>query len=327
MDRIAQTEHDRIFHLFSRLPAELRWKIWEYSLPGPRLVAIRCGADGLGCPSSLSSSSPFSAGCTSPARIPANLHASHESRREALRHYHAAFGIAHHPSQIFFSAPSDILYFGPRDGFMASEAQLRTVLTMCDPTELARVQKVAISDAVFWLPAGRGGSAGTCTAKMGVSLLVDVLLLLRARMTGLRELVFVPRDENPLYSRYVCLVQPAMLQSPLVGIVKEAMAVVFVNQRPSERPWDWRIMMLVADADVHLHSSWPVLGLHAAKERDAVEHGNVHSPGYVKPDWKGEKHWAGKRQELTRLNLLQESVRRDLMHMDAGAHAVPVVVE
>lgn len=34
---------------------------------------------------------------------------------------------------------------------MASEANLRTVLSLCDPTELAQVRRVAINEALFWV--------------------------------------------------------------------------------------------------------------------------------------------------------------------------------
>lgn len=161
---------------------------------------------------------------------------------------------------------------------------------------------------------------------MGVSLLVDVLLLLRARMPGLREMVFVPRDEDPSYSGDVCVGEPAMVHSRLAGIVREAMALVFVDQRPSERPWSWRIMTLGADADVRVHN-WQVLCLDAAKEQEDVKFGNVHGLEYTRPGWKGKKHWKVKGRELMSLNILQESVRKDLLHLEMGAHAVPVVVE
>lgn len=256
-------------------------------------MSIRCGSepqspDGCGRHVSSSSSSLLSyadGGCTSPAPIPANLHACHESRSEALRRYGLSFGIARQPGRVFFDPDQDVLYFGPRDGFMASEAQLRTVLTLCCPEELRRVRKVAINDALFWvyersrrtsgssnallhpysaattslpLSSCRGeehsttrfnphyeqpssqqyhqrrqhwpggfGAGGLAHATIATSLLADTLQLLRTRLPGLRELVFVPRDENPLYSEDCCLVEPAMMQSRMARQVRDAMAVVF----------------------------------------------------------------------------------------------------
>lgn len=200
---------------------------------------------------------------------------------------------------------------------MASEAQLRTILMLCNPVELAQVHKVAISDAIFCVTAAAAG-----TTKVAISLLVDVLRLLRARMPGLRELVFVPREENPSYSRDVCLVEPVMVQCRLARIVKEAMVVAFGKPQP----WNWSIMTLSASADVPVYNR-QVLGWDTLKDEKNAEYGYVHGSGYAGPEWRRQKHWAGKNRELTRLDLFQESVRREFMHMDLGAHAVPMVVE
>lgn len=156
---------------------------------------------------------------------------------------------------------------------MASEAQLRTVLSLCDPAELARVRRIAINDALFWVYDSpvTGRSRGTAQSALASSLLVDVLYLIRARLPGLKELVFVPRDENPLYSGDCCLVEPAIIQSLLARQVREAMRVVFEQTSPqptilsttttsfstpssatggsqgSSCPWHWRVMTLSAN--------------------------------------------------------------------------------
>lgn len=208
---------------------------------------------------------------------------------------------------------------------MASEAQLRTVLTLCNPIDLAHVQKVAINDTVFWLPTA-------ASAKVAVSLLVDVLRLLRARMSGLRELMIVPRSDHLVHSSEVRLLEPAMAlslspsPSTLARIVHEAMSVVFADQRSSQRPWNWMIMDLNAVSDVSVHDR-QVLGREAAKREGNVEYGNLHGPGYVENGWKVEEHWAGRDRELARLSLLHESMRRDFMHMNVGSCAVFVAVE
>ncbi|KUI64074.1 hypothetical protein VM1G_10856 [Cytospora mali] len=221
-ETITPADQGKTFHLFSRLPAELRWKIWAFNLPGPRIVSIKCGPESLSSLPGLDSggrlSPSSSSGCTSPAAIPTNLHVCHESRREALRQYRSSFGIARQPGQVFFAPDQDVLYFGPRDGFMASEANLRTILSMCDPVELAQVKRVAINDALFW-----------------------------SRLPGLQELIFIPRDENPLYSGDSCLVEPAMGQGRMARQIREAMTAVF--GAPDDGPWRWRIMTLSADPD------------------------------------------------------------------------------
>lgn len=256
-------------HPFTRLPAELRWKIWALNLPGPRVVSIRCGSEPLSPARGPDRHSSLLSGCTSPAPIPVNLHVCHESRSEALRRYRPSFGIARQPGQILFDPDEDVLYFGPRDGFMASEAQLRTVLMLCCPEELLRVRKVAINDALFWVygnpsavnpasspscgdeytaannhyydgrqqqrqwPGGISSGGLVVHTAIATSLLADTLQLLRTRLPGLQELIFVPRDQNPLYSRDCCLVEPATVQSGMAQQIRQAMAIAFDSSSSS----------------------------------------------------------------------------------------------
>lgn len=230
-----------------------------------------------------------------------------------------------------------MLYFGPRDGFMASEAQLRTVLTLCDPAELAGVRRVAVNDALFWVygspSGGGGGGAGAAMAMtthttIASSLLVEVLQLVRARLPGLAELVFVPRDENPLYSGASCLVEPAIVQSRLARQVRDAVGVVFGG--PSSGgvdsggvpPWSWRVMTLSADPDRPVYGrgvlGWDeeeVIAGHGSNNYSLDGGGNVR--GCVgKEDVRTTKYWAGR--EATPLGALQQSLRRQFMQMEMG---------
>ncbi|KAI3401224.1 hypothetical protein diail_11930 [Diaporthe ilicicola] len=378
MQESNSTEQGRIFPLFSKLPAELRWKIWAFNLPGPRLVSVHCGSKSLSSSSGLNSrhhgvplSSSF--GCTSQAQIPPNLHVCHESRRECLRQYQASFGIARQPGQTFFDLEQDYMYFGPRDGFMASEANLRTVLSLCDPTELAQVRRVAINEAIFWvydsawhrqapcyhdhhhqqqqrqqlqtppstplehrhqqnrrqpqeanaplplplplpLPPPPAAAAMTYTS-IAASLLVDILRLIRARLPGLRELVFVPRDENPLYSSDCYLTEPAMGQNRLKRQVREAITAAFGGDSDPDRaypPWEWKIRTLSADPDPPSYDRH-VLGWGEA-DADHPAHGGKEGRRGGMAGCKGPLSVA------TRLSAVQESVRRFLeveMEVDA----------
>ncbi|KAH9222737.1 hypothetical protein DL95DRAFT_258460, partial [Leptodontidium sp. 2 PMI_412] len=62
---------------FPKLPAELRFKIWILSLPGPRVVELHYNA----LTSRAVSSTP----------APAALHTSRESHEEALKQYSLLF--------------------------------------------------------------------------------------------------------------------------------------------------------------------------------------------------------------------------------------------
>lgn len=200
---------------------------------GPSVPGARC---------SLSAGPPATytppGWCTSSAPVPVNLHVCHESRVEALRRYALMFGIARQPGHVFFDPARDVLYFGPRDGFMAAEAQLRTVLVLADPDELARVRRVALSAAVLGdiFPATTGAVASSfSTSLAGTNLAVDVLHQLRTRMPHLQELMVVPRDENPVYSTNAMLVPlplplslplPPPLSLPLSRLPAESMSMM-----------------------------------------------------------------------------------------------------
>ncbi|OLN81788.1 hypothetical protein CCHL11_08923 [Colletotrichum chlorophyti] len=228
-------------HLFPALPIELRLKIWNFNLPPPRVVPIRCGAKSLSFSSHAQSPSPSTSGCTSYAPVPVNLHVCHESRREALGSYRLSFGMTRNPGQIFFDEAHDILYFGARDGYMASEAQFLTVMALCDPADLANVRHLAINDSLFWVDS-------TYQSMSAANLTIEVLKQVRARMPRLKRLVFVPRDENPVYDDHVELA-PANLYGPLeqrMARQMEAAVAAVCSMFPDWTPPQWCIMALGA---------------------------------------------------------------------------------
>jgi hypothetical protein len=101
------------FTLFPRLPLELRLKIWQTMLPGPRTVNIQYKMkydefDG-------KKVSSFT-GWTSFDPVPVALHVCQESREESLKRYQTSFGSYFHASKIYFDFSKDILRFGADDG-------------------------------------------------------------------------------------------------------------------------------------------------------------------------------------------------------------------
>jgi hypothetical protein len=220
MDWDAMTPLDS-FHLFACLPPELRLRIWDFNLPAGRLVPIQCGSDIPPSPSPSWRSSPQSHGnkenvfqtdkddrswgCTSRSPIPSNLHACAESRAHALSRYSLTFSFAHRPPQVFFRPENDILYFGPRPGYMAANAQLHTFLCLTNPVHLASVRRIAIDNALFWADSGFGLSTARSMAGAGpqhywsmlaVSLTIDALRQIRRRMPLLEEIIFVPQADG-----------------------------------------------------------------------------------------------------------------------------------
>ncbi|TVY17186.1 hypothetical protein LARI1_G003842 [Lachnellula arida] len=100
------------FTLFPQLPSELRLKIWEEMLPGPRDVEIEYHMDY--ATFNGKKISKFS-GWTSHEPVPVALHICQESRQEALVHYQPSFGSYFHPSKIYFNFSRDTLLFGVSD--------------------------------------------------------------------------------------------------------------------------------------------------------------------------------------------------------------------
>ena len=121
------------------------------------------------------------------------------------------FGIARRPGHIFFDPARDVLYFGPCDGFMAAEAQLRTILALADPDELAQVRRVALSATVLSDGFVSPPSYAQPSPPASTSLAVDVLHLLRAKLPHLRELFIVPHEENLSHSDSAALLIPPPL--------------------------------------------------------------------------------------------------------------------
>lgn len=142
-------------------------------------------------------------GCTSVAPVPTLLHVCAESRAVALRHWPLSFSFCQQPPQIFFRPEDDILYFGPRPGYMAANGQLHTFLCLTNPSDVAKVRRVAIDDSLFWADSGFAGP-GAAKSRMGpgpwsyhsllaISLTVDAIRQMCRRMPDLEEIIFVPQ--------------------------------------------------------------------------------------------------------------------------------------
>lgn len=357
-------------HLFSKLPPEVRFKIWDMNLPPTRVVTVKCGAKSLSMPPPHSpplspplsfSSCPWSpqdgcffrdpsndapsiytcassngsrsrsphplerqrVDCTSPAPVPANLHTCQESRREALRRYSLFFGIARQPARVFFDPRHDWLYLGARDGFAAAEAQLRTLLALADPAELAWVRRLALNDALFGPPPcaaaavlspyGQGSMeesprpvgvmmppsppssppppphavvpaaapmtlTATTTTAAAISQVAELLAQVALHMPNLRELVFVPYDENPVYSGEATLVDPQDCSSRTTRFPwmewRITHALVGVSQRvPHWRLPAWRVMVLAADPRSKVVYERRVMGLDGTTRLGVIQEG------------------------------------------------------
>jgi hypothetical protein len=70
---------------------------------------------------------------------------------------------------------------------MATDAQFRTCMAMCDPSELASVRRLAVNDALFWID-------NMYRSMAAANLTYDLIDIVSTRMPRLEELLFVPRE-------------------------------------------------------------------------------------------------------------------------------------
>lgn len=169
------------------------------------------------------------AGCTSNAPIPANLHVCAEARANALERFRYVFGFVRLPGRVLYNPDSDILHFGPRDGYMASVAQFNTCMTMCDPAQLALVRRIAISDALFW--------AGSSYHSMSAArLTVDVLSSMTEHMPALQQVFFIPGEEDEPH-------EAAQTEERMARQIQMAIDTL-CRHRPDWKPPPWTIITL-----------------------------------------------------------------------------------
>lgn len=136
------------FTLFPSLPTELRLRIWALSLPGPRIVVVRY-TYAPAHQSYRTSHEQAKRGCTSPSAIPSHLHTNREARREALLSYGLSFNIHHGRPKIYFNPAIDILYFGPKEGYLDSFKQFADASFMIVKSERAKVRRLAVHENLF----------------------------------------------------------------------------------------------------------------------------------------------------------------------------------
>ncbi|KXJ93236.1 hypothetical protein Micbo1qcDRAFT_222903 [Microdochium bolleyi] len=151
------------FNQFSQLPSEIRIKIWQYSLPEPRFIAIRSPLRDTRQQASTSSSladalavcldfdrhsAPIktrsSQSWRSTSKPPALLHVSAEARHEALRYYKLSLGANGCRPQIYIDFSRDTLFFGDAE-----------IESYCDPLwsttpDLKLVRRLAIVPEGAW---------------------------------------------------------------------------------------------------------------------------------------------------------------------------------
>ncbi|KUJ22672.1 uncharacterized protein LY89DRAFT_307337 [Mollisia scopiformis] len=103
------------FTLFPELPFELRLKIWQFSVPGPRILGV---GHEIQYKSFYGRLLPSTIEWRTSDPIPSLLHVCHESRKEALKLYQRSLGVPLKQGKNYIDFGNDTIYFGgPGRGF------------------------------------------------------------------------------------------------------------------------------------------------------------------------------------------------------------------
>jgi len=127
------------FTIFPTLPAELRLKIWEFALPGPRVVEIKA-PDCIFLEGDPIASLDFTSACA----VPTPLHVNSEAREVALQHYQLSFATGTFPPRIYFCFERDTLYFPEWVFDDGSVPDIMPFVTAISSSERARIRSVAV---------------------------------------------------------------------------------------------------------------------------------------------------------------------------------------
>ena len=141
------------FEKFGELPPELRIKIWQHAIPGPRTVIVESPFTRAQnrAPKSLEDAlgrtyekDAAELNWRSTTRIPTLLHVNAEARHEALQHYQLSLGVGSARPRIYVDFSRDTLFFG------LSETMPECSSLWGTTKDLQKVRKLAIVPESAW---------------------------------------------------------------------------------------------------------------------------------------------------------------------------------
>lgn len=142
---------------------------------------------------------------------------------------------------------NDILYFGARDGFMTSMAQFLTFMSLCNPIDLEKVRQFAINDLVL-------SDERICNSATAMRQTVEAIQQAYVRMPRLRGIIFVPGDENPVYSDNMILLQPSIRHSEMEKRIEGAFDTIR-GKYSTWQPPKWQVMTLCIAPGRHVNEN------------------------------------------------------------------------
>ncbi|KAI2608589.1 uncharacterized protein GGS25DRAFT_284074 [Hypoxylon fragiforme] len=137
------------FTKFGELPPELRIKIWQEAMPGPRTVVIKSPyARQQHIPKSLEEAiletHDQEETWYSTTQIPALLHINAEARHEALKHYKLSLGVGKGQPRIYVDFRRDTIFFGN------SELKPECSALWASTKDLDQVHRLAVVPEGAW---------------------------------------------------------------------------------------------------------------------------------------------------------------------------------
>ncbi|KAI1376431.1 hypothetical protein F4677DRAFT_78029 [Hypoxylon crocopeplum] len=144
-----RTQSPTTFTKFGELPPELRIKIWQYAMPGPRTVVAKSPyrkqqQTPKSLEEALSESHDQAETWYSTTQIPALLHVNAEARHEALKHYKLSLGAGGLQPRIYVDFSRDTVFFGN------SELKPECSPLWASTRDLNQVQRLAVVPEGAW---------------------------------------------------------------------------------------------------------------------------------------------------------------------------------
>lgn len=113
---------------------------------------------------------------------------------------------------------------------MAADSQFHTCMMLCEPSELARVRRLAVNEALFRLV------GDTYEFMSATRFTLEMLRQVSQRMKGLEELILVPWDEEQ--------VEEGLVRERLTKQMKSALQSMRTDVDPSWVAPPWKIIPL-----------------------------------------------------------------------------------
>ncbi|TVY85358.1 hypothetical protein LSUE1_G000307 [Lachnellula suecica] len=206
------------FHVFPRLPIELRFKVWECTSMAARTLEL-----------TYLFREPERRFRTE-QQVPAVLRVCRESRRVGKRIYQLSFGTSKCPPKTYFNPISDIIYFG----FRIWDDEVRVILKFFRRMaeyleEKDQIQRIALSEHLWRVD--RKGSLFAPTNSLGTARKIE---LFHESFPHLKELMLVTdqdecEDEDDIEAEWETIAGVSLVkrQSAEQDVVQKAVIANF----------------------------------------------------------------------------------------------------